>query len=230
MILWHNTPMTLSSNAGFSRSAFLIVILAVAGVALGFVAGKIMDKKSSHQARVDIPGATVLPQPRPLGAFEFTDHQGKPFTPQQLLGKWTFVFFGYTHCPDVCPNTLTLFNVVANTLEMDPQTAGKTRFMLVSVDPERDTPETLATYMAYFNKSFVGITGSHQQLQNLTGKLGAVYMPVQDKASPNNYEVDHSASILLLSPQGEFHAVFSTPHDAKIISDAFRSILKITGG
>lgn len=226
--------MLLSGHAGFSRPAILIVILAIAGVVLGFAAGTFMDRQKKAQAplatAVDIPGATLLPQPRPLGDFEFTDHLGRPFTPQQLQGKWTFVFFGYTHCPDICPNTMTLFNVVANMLEKDPHTAGKTRFMLVSVDPERDTPETLSTYMAYFNQSFIGITGSHQQLQNLTRKLGVVYMPVQDKTSPNNYEVDHSASIILLSPRGEFQAVFSAPHDAGIISDAFRSILKITGG
>lgn len=162
--------------------------------------------------------ATRFSEPRTLQPFELVDHTGKPFTNNDLLGRWTFVFFGYTHCPDVCPTTLSVLNSVAGRLKEAGRDA---RFVFISVDPDRDTPALLGQYVAYFNGDFVGVTGTEQALAALTRQLGVVYMRVPAADSPDGYLVDHTASVLLFDPDGRLHAIFSAPLVAADISDDF---------
>jgi protein SCO1/2 len=155
--------------------------------------------------------AYVLARPEPLPAFALTAHDGTPFDNAALLGRWTFLFFGFTHCPDVCPTTLAVFAEAFRSLDRE------TRFVLVSVDPERDTPEALAKYVTAFDPAFVGATGD---IAALAESLGVVHAKAPGPA-PGGYSVDHSSSVLLVDPRGRFYGVLAAPHVAANLVQAF---------
>jgi len=168
---------------------------------------------------------TILGKPRPIPSFTFTDHHGNPFTQANLRGQWTFLYFGYTACPDVCPTTLGVFAEVDKILREKPA-AMHPKFVFISVDPGRDTQEQLAHYVPYFNPNFLGATGSEEEVLALSRPLGVVYRRSSEGDSEKNYLIDHSASVLLVNPKGYLVAVLSPPHNAKSIAENFR---KITG-
>ena len=162
----------------------------------------------------DIPQfATILPQPVPLSRFTLRDQHGGEFDNESLEDRWSLVFFGFTHCPDICPATLQQL-AIARKRVLD---AGATAFpdiVLISVDPERDTPEILAAYTGHFGAGITGITGSLEELRKLTSSLGIYF---QKSATGNlddedSYGVDHSAVVILINRDAEFHALFSAPH------------------
>jgi protein SCO1/2 len=205
------------------RTSYAVVaVLALAG---GFLFSQLLQ-----QQRPESPGqlppvsvATVIPAPRTLTAFELQDHHGEPFSGQSLNGRWSFLVFGYTHCPDICPTALMMLSQVDERLKRDKVDADY-QIVFVSVDPERDSRQRLAQYVPYFNPGFVGIRGGDSELQKLTAQLGIVYMKVQSGRAEGDYLMDHSASILLIDPQGRYHAVFSAPHSAEAIAEDFKRI------
>ncbi len=169
--------------------------------------------------------ATVLSEPMPVPSFALVDHQGRPFTQDNLRGRWTFLFFGYIYCPDVCPTTLMILNQVDRQLQ---NTTSELRpaFVFISVDPARDTVEKLADYVSYFNPDFLGATGPEEALQALTKPLGIGYRRRAAEGLPDDkYFVDHTASILLINPQGQLRALSSPPHDAATIARDYQKIV-----
>ena len=172
--------------------------------------------------------ATVLGEPRDVQSFTLIDQTGKKFDNHSLQGRWSFVFFGYTHCPDVCPTTLSVLNSVAYKLE-GPE--NQVQFVFISIDPERDTPEKLGQFVSSFNSTFIGATGTDETINTLTHQLGVVYTRAQetsgsDNSGKDNYLMDHSASVLLFDPAGRFHAVFTPPLNATDMASDFELISK----
>lgn len=216
----HSAPSTSKNTV-----VVLIIIVAVLSLALGVWLSQHTAPQSHLRSGVpqDLD-ATVLPNGKPLKPFELEDYDKKPFGIAQLRGKWSFLFFGYTHCPDVCPLTLSVLNGVAEHLAKTPADAANTQFVFVSVDPDRDKPADLKKYVHYFNAGFLGVTGQAKQIDNLTGQLGVLYGFQDDPKSKDGYTVNHSAQILLIDPQGRERAVFSPPHEVNTITDAFRKI------
>jgi len=184
----------------------------------------------AHYSRMpeDPERALLLNSPRALPAFELVDHHENPFGAARLNGRWTFVFFGFTHCPDVCPTTLFTLNEVVRQLEDLPEDK-RPAVLMVSVDPNRDTPEKLASYVPYFNPDFLGLTGDMPQILSLTKAMGVAftYTPREDGAE--GYAVDHTASLFLLDPNGRLAAIFGTPHAAGEIAGDYRIILENRG-
>lgn len=156
---------------------------------------------------------TLLPQRRALAPFALTDTNGAPFTDASFRGRWTLLAFGYASCPDVCPMLLATFRDVHRRLA-ERQLAGRVQFVFISVDPERDDLASLRSYVTYFDPGFLGATGPHAELQRLTRQLGVLYQKAAEGESALGYLVDHSATLLLIDPQGRFTAVFSAPQDA----------------
>jgi len=151
-------------------------------------------------------------QARALPDFELVDHNEQVVDRTTLSGKWSLMFFGYTHCPDICPATLQTLSDLANAIE-DPDVAEAVRIYFISVDPERDNAETLASYVTYFNPGFTGATAVFEKLTLLTGALGIAH-DIRNKTGDNPaYDVDHSSAIVLINPQAEFAGLFSAPHD-----------------
>ncbi len=181
----------------------------------GIWAARLLTK---HAPGDDPLAATRFPAARPVQAFSLLDHNGNVFDNATLAGHWSFLFFGYTHCPDVCPTTMSVLNSVARRL----QDAGENiRFVMVTVDPERDTPEKLGQFVTYFNGKFIGVTGSETALQQLTKQLGIMFMRVNDADNAAGYLVDHTASVFLFDPDGNYHAVFSPPLTADAMAGDF---------
>ena len=206
----------MSNRIAFIRTRVIPAII-IGALAMG--AGIWLARLLTQQAmEADPLAATRMPVARPVQAFSLLDHQGKVFDRETLTGQWSFLFFGYTHCPDVCPTTMSVLNSVAQRLQ---DTSENVRFVMVTVDPERDTPEKLGQFVTYFNGDFLGVTGSQSALEQLTKQLGVLHMKVNDTDSASAYLVDHTASVFLIDPDGNFHAVFSPPLSAENMASDF---------
>src|SRR6266536_661019 len=171
---------------------------------------------------------TLFPDPKPLTAFALTDHENRVFDLSRLKGKWSFLFFGYTHCPDVCPTTLATLARAREKIAKSAAGAKDVQFVFISVDPNRDTAGKLRQYATFFDPSFLGVTGDDAQLGNLTGQLGAAY-EVAIKPGMENYPVYHAAAVFLVDPRARYHAVFAPPLDAEGISRRFEVLRELEG-
>ncbi len=164
--------------------------------------------------------STLRPEPKPLSEFSLTDQLGKEFTLESLKGKWSFVFFGYTACPDICPTTLSEMSKVANTLASKQIHKDDVHFIFVSVDPDRDNVANMKEYMGYFNSEFVGLTANQPQLDVLMQQLSILAVR-EESATPDSYTMGHSSSIRLIDPQARWVASFSPPHSGSDIAEKF---------
>lgn len=206
----YNRRMTRHPLHGRASPTVLILVAALAA-ALGLWFGaRWLDPPAPPELR----SALLYPVPRALPDFQLIRSDGRPLTLGDWKGRWTIAFFGFTNCPDVCPTTLASFKQVWNRL--DPATRERVRFDFVSVDPARDTPELLARYVGYFSPDFVASTGSDEQLTRLTRALGLVY--TRGTPKDGTYSVDHSASAVLVDPEGRQAGVFRPPFEAAAIA------------
>jgi len=171
---------------------------------------------------------TLFPAPKPLAAFAFTDQENRAFDLSRLKGKWSFLFFGYTHCPDICPTTLATLARVREDLAKGAAGAKDVQFVFISVDPNRDTAGRLRQYVTFFDATFLGVTGDNAQLANLAGQLGAAYQ-VEVRPATENYPVYHTAAVFLVDPRARYHAVFAPPFDAEGISRRFEVLRALEG-
>ena len=180
-------------------------------------------------AKITVPAelqAVLWPEPRQLTAFELPEAGGKVLNLSRLADKWTLLFFGYTSCPDVCPMTMSVMKAVYDDLVEYPEIQAKTQVVFISVDPERDSVEHVAKYVTYFDKSFVGVTGSIKAIDGVAKQMSAGYI----KGEPNEdgaYQVEHTGSIYLIGPRQRVHGAFSPPHKPKAITELYLDILKL---
>lgn len=130
--------------------------------------------------------------------FSLTNQDGEKVTLGEFKGKAVFVFFGYTHCPDICPVTLANLNGVVNELGND---ADKVQVLFVTVDPERDTQTDLKKYVSYFNKDFIGLTGTPDEIKDVTDSYHAFYIK-EETGSDGGYLMGHTSSVYLINPDG----------------------------
>jgi protein SCO1/2 len=167
--------------------------------------------------------ATVLPATTALPPFALLDQDGNRFTQSDFAGDWSLVFFGFTHCPDICPATLQQLTIAKARLE--EAGADFPRIVFVSVDPERDTPQKMAAYVAHFGAGIVGLTGDLEELRKLTAPLGIYFAKSGEET--DNYSVDHAAVVLLINREAEWTALFSAPHSVEAFVD---DLPILTGG
>jgi protein SCO1/2 len=172
---------------------------------------------------------TLFPDPKPLTAFALTDDKNRAFDLASLKGKWSFLFFGFTHCPDICPTTLAVLARARDNIAKSMVGAENIQFVFISVDPNRDTASKLRQYVDYFDSSFIGVTGDNAQIGNLAGQLGAAYQ-VAIAPGTENYRVTHTTAVFLVDPRARYHAVFTPPHDAEAISRRFKVAREIEAG
>ena len=179
----------------------------------------------------DLEVITLLgDEAKALPEFELVDHNNQALVNTHLQGKWNLMFFGYTHCPDVCPTTLSEVSRVFNALN-DSQVRDKLNVYFVSVDPERDNPEHLAKYMSYFNPEFIGATADIHKLKILTSALGISHRIKKKSDSDINYTVSHSGFVVLIDPQVRYSGLyFSSPKDVEAVArDINRLVNPIDG-
>jgi protein SCO1/2 len=169
----------------------------------------------------------LWPEPKPLQAFNLIDHHKQPFNLERLKNKWTFLFFGYTSCPDICPTSMVTLQAVYERLKQTPEVALETQVIFVSVDPERDTLEQLSNYVEYFHKDFLGITNTvEEEINKFSRQFYALYKKEPVDAS-GNYLVTHTSSFFLIDPQMRLYARFSQPHIPETIVDQYFKIRSI---
>jgi protein SCO1 len=206
--------------AGMSRNTFIAaaIVLAVSAA----VAGAWF---AAHLAAPQLPEhARILPTPRPLPDVPGTDHAGNPFTRADLEGRWTLTFFGFTYCPDVCPQTL---HVLAGARQMldDLPAQDRPEILMISVDPGRDTPERLAQYVPYFHPEFRGVRVADRHLPELARGFGVAY--AYAPLGEDSYTVDHTAALFLVDRQARVAAVFPAPHTAQGVAADLRHIIQL---
>ena len=187
----------------------MLVMLAIAAL----TGGVWLLSQGDEYKPVTIRTATVLPERRALPEFELRDHNGAPFTRTSLEGRTSLVFFGFTHCPDICPATLQQLVMARDRLAA---TSGDSinslpEIVLISVDPARDTPEALGRYVEYFGEGITGATARPEDLLVLTSALGIFFEPVPT-GDGSDYTVNHSTAVLVIDPQARLQAIFSAPH------------------
>ena len=200
----------------------VIACVAFMAVLLGLLVHRILSPTVLSNAQLAENGLFVYDIPRTVNAFALTDHEGAPFTQDRLQGKWSLLFFGYTFCPDICPITLATIRQFEQLLqEEEPEAI--VQVAMISVDPQRDTADKLATYMGYFSEAYVGVTGQYIDIFNLGRQLNVAfgYTPTEN----GEYLVNHSGEIILIDPNGDFHGFFKVPHDPEKMLRNFRSVL-----
>ena len=205
------------------RFATVIVVVFITGI-MSYLA--LNTKKP-----IEIETGTLYPQDfKQIGPFELISKENTPYNQDSFKNKWTLLFFGFTHCPDVCPASLVTLQQIESKIR-DAIPAEKIDYVFISVDPDRDTPDKLDAYVSYFNPQFKGVTGEKSEIDKLTAYLSAFYrIPEKtsdtkdsDNSNATNYLVEHSASIYLIGANARPKALFSYPHSAeKIAADLIR--------
>lgn len=165
----------------------------------------------------------VLPHAKNIIDFQLTTQHKQNFTKQDLTEKWSWIFFGYTHCSDICPMTLALFTQMKKSHQQQfPQQAEKTQYIFISVDSEHDTPERLAIYMESFDASFIALSGTEKQLSEIRQQFGVATLVNPSEHNPQ--QIDHSATLYLTTPQGNIIGIFTAPHEGKKLVEAYQQL------
>jgi protein SCO1/2 len=211
------------------KFSIMITTVALAAMLAGVWLAEIYRQHDSRAMLLPDQVITLFPDPKPLTAFALTDHKNRAFDLASLKGKWSFLFFGFTHCPDICPTTLAVLARARHNIAKNTAGAEDIQFVFISVDPNRDTASKLRQYVDYFDTTFLGVTGDNAQIGSLAGQLGAAYQ-VAITPGIENYPVYHSAAVFLLDPRARYHAVFSPPHDAQAISKRFKVVRELEAG
>ena len=169
-------------------------------------------------------GVFLLPRPREISPIDLQTHTGEGFTLEDLQGRWTFAFFGFTNCPDICPTTMAVMGQARRSLGEDAFQG-----LLVTVDPERDTAEALKNYVTTFAPDFLGVTGELAAIAGFSEQVNVAFakvplMNADGNADPNGYLVDHSANIVIINPRGHYPGFIKYPQQADTIKAAFQSL------
>lgn len=213
-----NTPANRQQKRGIRLTLLAIVVIAsvlVGSFFYSFTQARIMTRDELREQ-----GAYLYENPRLLPGFSLVDETGATLTPDSLKGQWNLLFFGFTYCPDICPTTLAQLKLFYQ--ELEPEVQANTQVWLVSVDPARDTPEQLDSYLEFFHPAFRGMTGDFLEIHRFATALNIPFAKVP--GGGDNYMVDHSANVALVNPQGHSMGFFKAPLD---ISKMQRSFLTI---
>ena len=168
-----------------------------------------------------VPGPQQSASKVPIGGpFRLTSHEGKTFTDEDLKGKPFAVFFGFTHCPEVCPTTL--YDLTQD-LEALGKDADKMRVAFITVDPAQDTPELMKTYLASFDPRIVGLTGTEEEIAAVAKAYKVYYRKVPTESG---YTMDHTATILLMDSRGEFYGTSNFQESEAVRREKLRQLIR----
>ena len=198
----------------------VIAVLAFVLVVVGSFVYRISQPRLMSPAEMQINGLYLLDTPRDIGEFTLRTHRGEDFAPQDLEGQWTLLFFGFTYCPDICPTTMAFLDQLVGELD-GTEAAADTQVVMVSVDPARDTEEQLAGYVPFFNEDFTGVTGEFRDLFRFATALNTPFRKVPGQG--DDYQVDHSANVVLINPRGHYHGFFKAPLDLAKMKVTYRA-------
>ncbi len=211
-------------NIGIANK--LLLILLVLAFSIGLVTYTFKNKNAQIEIGSLLQHATYLyNQKVSIPPFSLINHNQRGFTVENIRGKWTLWFFGFTHCPDICPITLGTLSAVVDKLRF-VHDLDDVFIIFVSVDPKRDQPERLKNYVSAFNNKTIGVTANQEDLDTFLKNMGIVATKRVDADSQSDYTFDHSSSVFLIAPDTGISALFSTPHTVAGITEDFLTIRK----
>ena len=202
--------------------ALFIALVALAALLVSLIVARGLLEES-----VELQAASIYPETRTLAPFNLEDATGSAFTEDDLQGRLSLLFFGFTNCPDICPDTLGTLAKSMEKLET-MRVSSMPRIVFISVDPQRDAGLTMQDYVEYFNPEFLAVTGDDRALADLTGQVGAMYV----RHSPDEsgyYAVDHSSMIVIVDPQGRMIGRFPPASDADAIAADLFALIRARG-
>ena len=207
------------------RRRVQITVLIMATCVLFFLTmffWKMTQPRALTRAELNANGLVLFEVPRRFDDFAFIDDQGQPFTREDLLGKWTMVFPGFTNCPDICPVTMAELTKFWELLDDKPKE--DLQVVMLSLDPHRDTPERLSQYVSYFNEDFMGLTSDIETLTRVGAQWNIAFTVVNPaEVGDEFYSVDHSGNIVLISPEGYYQGFFRPPFDPTRLNLTYQS-------
>lgn len=186
----------------------VFILVALVALVIGLTAYRVLNtgQQVDTAAQLDA-GIVMLPQGRDIPDVTLTNQDGEPVATAELEGQWNLLFFGYTFCPDICPATLAELRHLRG--KLPDEVKQRLQPILVSVDPERDTPEQLKQYLDYFGAGFIGLTGPLEDIQTLANAAGVPFIPAD--TSKENYTVDHGGNLALIGPDGRLRGFIRAP-------------------
>lgn len=167
----------------------------------------------------------LLEEPKQISAINLKDHDGKPFTRENLKGQWSLMFLGFTACPDVCPLTLTYLEAIRAELGLRMRPESLPQIIFLAVDPDRDRA-LLKDYLAHFHPDHIGITGEPEEIDNLIESLDAFYRLERKTPDQKNYNVLHTAWVAVINPDAEMVARISPPFHPHKTSDYLARLIR----
>ena len=214
----------MTKNKGITYT--VISCLAIVSMVIGLFVYSTVAEKELTVDQYKLLNFYQLNTKRDLNAFSLFEND-KPFTEANFKGKWDLVFLGFASCPDMCPMTMQKMAKTAQILSQKEGLIDKINFVMISIDPDRDTPERVNQYAKAFNKDFKGISGNIKDIYQLSLNLTLPFTPVID-STKLDYDMDHSMNLALIDPSAKYHGFFKTPYTPEMMSEALESIIKFS--
>lgn len=185
----------------------VLVSVAVVALVIGATVNKVLRPAPLDETQLAEAGVFLFDAPRSIPDIQLTSARGEDWGKADLEGQWNLLFFGYTFCPDICPTTMAELRQL--TLEMPEKEREQLQITMISVDPERDTPEQMHSYLSFFDAGFAGASGDPSELARLAQAFSVAY--IEPDTSEDNYLVDHSGQVVMVDPQGRYVGFLRPP-------------------
>ena len=206
-----------------NKNLLLIAIFII--TVLGLFINKLTTPRTLSDDELLVNGLFLFNEPKQISDFEFFSSKQKAFTKNDLMGKWTLMYFGFTKCPDECPTTMYQLSKLIKVLRDKDYKLDDKQWVLVSIDPERDTPDMIDKYAKGFDKDFIGVSNARPMLLSLATQLSVNnVMPDHSNQMDHSHLDNHVNNIILLDPNGDFAGIFRPPFDISRLSLTYQSV------
>ena len=185
----------------------VLITVAVVALVIGATVNKVLRPAPLDQAQLTEAGIYLFDSPRIMPDVQLTSAKARNWSRDDLQGQWNLLFFGYTFCPDICPTTMAELRQLS--LNLPEEERQHLQVTMISVDPHRDTPEQMNSYLEFFDAGFAGATGDPAELARLAQGLSVAY--IEPDTSEDNYLVDHSGQVIMIDPQGRYVGFIRPP-------------------
>lgn len=212
--------MKLKKNTSLQLALFTAILALVVGLGFSYF------WNTHNSLKASALHGTYLENPRTINEFSLKGTDNKPFDNASLQGQWTMVFFGFTSCGYLCPTTMAELGKMYRILEKKG-VQPLPRVIMVTLDPKRDDINKLGDYVRTFDPHFVGAKGNEEVVARMTREMGVVYekVSVPNSRNANNYDIQHTGTVMLFNPQGKLNAFFTTPHKAELLAQDYALLL-----